>query len=130
LVGLIIVSHSDKLATGIKEIADQMGNDNVKIIAVGGLEDNVIGTDPNRIKLAIEEMTLVDNILVFADLGSAVMSSEMAIELLEENMRNKVRLVDAPIVEGVILATVQATITNDINNIIETAQSARNMSKF
>lgn len=129
MVGIIIVSHSVKVAEGIKEIAEQMGKGIVPIVAAGGTDENEIGTSPLKIQAAIESVYSEDGVLLFVDLGSAMMSSEMAIELLDESMQKKVEIVDAPILEGVIAATIQATIVSDIDKIKETAIGAKKMTK-
>ncbi|WP_424002536.1 phosphoenolpyruvate--protein phosphotransferase [Maribacter sp. IgM3_T14_3] len=110
MVGIVIVSHSKKLAEGVKELAEQMSQGKVKIFAAGGLNDetNSIGTDPFLIKEAIELADSDGGVLVLMDIGSAVMNAEMATELLSENLKEKVLLCEAPLVEGAIAAAAQA----------------------
>ncbi len=80
MVGLVIVSHSAKLAEGVKELADQMTQGAVAIAAAGGIDDpdNPIGTDPMRVMAAIESVDSGDGVVVLMDLGSALLSAEMA----------------------------------------------------
>ncbi len=106
MVGIVVVSHSATLAEGVVELARQMGGDELKLEAAGGLEDGSIGTDVERVRAAIERAMSDDGVLVLMDLGSALMSAEMAIELLESGGR--VEMSEAPLVEGAVAAAVAA----------------------
>ena len=106
MVGIVVVSHSAALADGVVELARQMGGDELRLEAAGGLEDGSIGTDAERVRAAIERAMSDDGVLVLMDLGSALMSAEMAVELLEADGR--VELSEAPLVEGAVAAAVSA----------------------
>ena len=107
MVGIVIVSHSWKIAEGVKDLARQVASPDARIVAAGGMADGAIGTDAVMISEAIREADGGDGVVVLADLGSGVMSAEQAIELLEdENIA--VRLADAPVVEGAVAAAVEA----------------------
>jgi phosphoenolpyruvate-protein phosphotransferase/dihydroxyacetone kinase phosphotransfer subunit len=106
MVGIVVVSHSAMLAEGVVELARQMGGDELALEAAGGLEDGTIGTDVERVRAAIERAMSSDGVLVLMDLGSALMSAEMAVELLEADGR--VELSEAPFVEGAVAAAVAA----------------------
>jgi dihydroxyacetone kinase phosphotransfer subunit len=86
MIGLVIVSHSAKLAEGVCELARQVARDKVKIAAAGGTADpqNPIGTDAFQVLQAIESVYSEEGVLVLMDLGSAVLSAETALELLGE----------------------------------------------
>ena len=80
MIGIVIVSHSSKLAEGVVELARSMGGATVAIQAAGGMnEDTTLGTDPIRILNAIKQVYSDDGVLVLMDLGSAILSSEMAV---------------------------------------------------
>ena len=130
MIGFILVSHSDKLAEGIKEIAEQINGSEVNIKAVGGVGDGRIGTNPIRIYEALEEMENLDNILIFGDLGSSIMSAQMAIEMSSDEVRKRAILVDAPLVEGSVAAVVQSSITENLDEIISAAMEAKTISKI
>lgn len=130
MVGFIIVSHSEKVAEGVVEIAEQMNSKKVKIEAVGGVGDGRIGTNPLRIKEAIEKIFDGDVIFIFGDLGSSILGSQTAIDLLDDKIKEKVILVDAPLVEGAIAAIVQSSVTDNVNEIINAAKEAKTMDKF
>lgn len=128
MVGMVIVSHSEKIAKGIVELCNQMA-DNVKIQAAGGTDDGRIGTDATKIMTAIEKVYSEDGVLVLVDLGSAVMSTELALDLLEEGIREKIAIADAPIVEGSIAASVQAAIGSSLEEVKAVAEESKNLSK-
>ena len=106
MVGLVIVSHSAELAAGVVELAREMGGGDVPIEAAGGLDDGSVGTDAARVQAAIERATSADGVLVLMDLGSALMSAEMATELLGGD--DRVLLSEAPLVEGAVAAAAVA----------------------
>ncbi len=126
MIGIVIVSHSAKLAEGVLELARNMGGADLSIQAAGGMnvEDAILGTDPIRILEAIEQVYSEDGVLVLMDLGSAILSSEMALEMLPEEKRGKIFLCEAPIVEGAIAAAVQARIGGSIQQVINEARGA------
>jgi dihydroxyacetone kinase phosphotransfer subunit len=130
MVGIVIVSHSAKAAEGIRELAYQMAGESNRIIAAGGLEDGSIGTDAVRIMEAIKKADSGDGAIVMVDLGSAVLSSSLAVELLEKDKRARVRIADAPVLEGAISAAVQASIGDSLENVLAAAEEARNMFKL
>lgn len=125
MIGIVIVSHSNKIAEGIVDLCYEMIDDSIKIIPAGGTNDGRIGTDPIRIKEAIEKAYDGDGVVVLGDIGSSLMNVGMAKELLEEEIRLKIKILDTPIVEGSIGVAVEAFISNDINKILEVAEEAR-----
>lgn len=116
MVGIVVVSHSDLVARGVKEIAGQMAPE-VKIEAAGGTPDNRIGTGINKITEAIEKVYSEDGVMIFFDLGSAFMNTEMAIEFLDDSIKEKIQIMDAPLVEGVITAAVECSMNKNIQEI-------------
>ncbi len=98
-VGLVIVSHSAQLAAGVVELAGQMTQGKTSIVAAGGAGDAILGTSADRILAAIESLAETDGILVLLDLGSAILSAEMALEMASDDLRNRTRLSFAPLVE-------------------------------
>ncbi|MGN0290941.1 MAG: dihydroxyacetone kinase phosphoryl donor subunit DhaM [Lachnospiraceae bacterium] len=128
MVGVLIVSHSKKAAEGIYELAVQMAGKDHRVLAVGGMEDGSIGTDAIRIKEGIEQANDGEGVVVLADLGSGILSSQMAIDLLEEDI--DVEIADAPILEGAISAAVQAAIGGTLKEVVEAAELAKQVSKL
>jgi multiphosphoryl transfer protein len=108
VVGIVVVSHSDGLAEGVVTLAREMGGEELALEAAGGMEEpGVLGTDPERVRAAIERAMSGDGVLVLMDLGSALMSAEFAVELLTD-ASGPVTLSDAPLVEGAVAAAVAA----------------------
>ena len=128
MVGVLIVSHSKKAAEGIYELAIQKARKEHRMVAVGGMEDGSIGTDALRIKEGIEQANGGEGVVLLADLGRCILSSKMAIDLLEEDI--PVQIADAPILEGAISAAVQAAIGGNLKEVIEAAELAKQVSKL
>ena len=82
MVGIVIVSHSQKIAEGVVELAKQMAA-SVPMAAAGGLEDGSIGTDFQKIYEAVEAVQSDDGVAILFDLGSAIMTTEMVLESFE-----------------------------------------------
>ena len=132
MVGLVLVSHSPQIAEGTAELVRQMAGE-VEISAVGGDADGGFGTDPEGIQGAIEELIEerdAGEVLIFMDLGSAVLSAETVLEMLSSERREQVRLVDAPFVEGAFAAGVLASADADAEECVEAAMEARTESKL
>lgn len=127
MVNLVIVSHSARLGEGVGELAQQMlmGGD-CKIAIAAGIDDpqNPIGTDPIKVMEAIESVADADHVLVMMDIGSALLSAETALDLLDPTIAAKVRLCAAPLVEGTLAATVSAATGADIDKVIADAMNA------
>lgn len=109
MVGLVLVSHSAKLGEGLADILRQMTQDGCKIAVAAGIDDadNPIGTDAVSIMSAIERVYSSDGVAVFVDLGSAILSTETAMDLLEPEIAQHVVISYAPLVEGAFAAAVQ-----------------------
>ncbi len=128
MVGLVLVSHSPQIAEGTAELVRQMAGE-VELAAVGGDSDGGFGTDTERIEAAVRDLD-ADEVLVFMDLGSAVLSAETVLEMLSSEDREKVRLVDAPFVEGAFAAGVEASTGSDADECVAAAMEARTESKL
>jgi len=127
MVNLVIVSHSAQLGQGVGELARQMlRGDSCKLAIAAGIDDptNPIGTDPIKVMDAILSVADTDAILVLMDMGSALLSAETALDLLEPEVAARVHLCPAPLVEGALAATVSAASGASIDKVIEDAQSA------
>ena len=125
-IAIVIVSHSKQLALGVRELAAQMVQGQVPIAVAAGIEDseNPLGTDPIQVYEAIASVFSDDGVLVLMDLGSALLSAEMAIEFLSEAQQEKVYLCEAPLVEGAIAAVVAAAAGRDIHQVMAEARGA------
>ncbi|GAB2990985.1 PTS-dependent dihydroxyacetone kinase phosphotransferase subunit DhaM [Amycolatopsis acidiphila] len=104
-VGLVLVSHSAKLADGLAEVAAQMAPE-VPIVPAGGLAEGGIGTDYDQVVAAVQRADRGDGVVLLYDLGSAQMTAELAVESLPDPEAAVVA--DAPFVEGTVAAAVAA----------------------
>ena len=126
MISIILVSHSKKITDGLKEMIEEMvdSTEDVKIFSAGGTQDGRLGTDSVAIYNIIKKSNQHKNILIFADIGSAILSTETAIDLIEdEELKSKVTLVDAPLVEGAFVASIQAMVDNDVEGILAELQN-------
>ncbi len=123
MVGIVIVSHSFRLAEGVAELAREMGGPEVKLETAGGLDlpDHPVGTDAVMVMNAIERAWSPDGVLVLMDLGSAVLSAEMAMEMLG-GQREGVLLCEAPLVEGAVAAAVTAKLGRSLEAVAAEAR--------
>jgi len=116
-VGLVIVSHSAQLAAGVAELAGQMTQENTRIAVAGGAGNGIVGTSVETILAAIQSVDGPDGVLVLLDLGSAILSTEMALEMLDENQRSRVVLSSAPLVEGAVAAAVESSLGRTLSEV-------------
>ena len=127
MVNLLLVSHSHQLATGVAELVRQMApSDTVKIAVAAGIGDNneELGTNAAEIMEKLIELQSPEGILVLMDLGSALLSTDMALEMLEDDQKANIRMCPAPFVEGAIAAGVQANMGADLEAVYREAMSA------
>ena len=132
MVGLVLISHSGALVEGLRDMVAQVAGDDVPLAIAGGTEDGRLGTSAPRIGAAIRS-TLdagADAVLVLLDLGSAALSLELALEELADDERGRIRVSEAPLVEGAILAAVQASIGAGIDEVAAAADGAASMAKL
>lgn len=122
-VGLVIVSHSEKVADGIVELASQMAAD-VSIIAAGGTDDGRIGTSFEKVQAAIARADSGAGTVIMCDLGSAVLTAETALDFLDDAVRERTWIADAPIVEGSVAAAVAAQTGASLAAVLVAASSA------
>ncbi|MDQ6710292.1 MAG: dihydroxyacetone kinase phosphoryl donor subunit DhaM [Candidatus Dormibacteraeota bacterium] len=127
-VSLVLVSHSRQLGDGTRELASQMTQGRVKIAVAAGTADGRLGTDATAILAAIQEVRGPAGVLVLVDLGSAVLSTQMAIEQLPDGV-GRVLVSNAPFVEGAVIAGVEASIDSDLDAVAAAALGARTMDK-
>lgn len=130
MVGIVLVSHSRKIVEGVYDIANQMTGGKVPIGIAGGTPDGRSGTDAAEIMEQIKKVDKGEGVIVLVDIGSAVMSAQMAIELLGDKYRDKVKIADAPLVEGSIAASVEASIGSDFNRVLAVAEEAKKINKL
>ena len=134
MVGLVLVSHSQTLVEGLRDIVAQFGGDEVPVELAGGTDDGRLGTNAVRITEAIRAVlgpdpAVSDGVVLLLDFGSAALSVELALEDLTDEERAVVRVPEAPLVEGAFVAGVQASIGASLDEVAAAAVSATNLSK-
>jgi PTS hybrid protein len=122
-VGLVFVSHSALIAAGLVALAGQMAPA-ATLVAAGGMDDDGIGTSFDKISAALLEADTGAGVVVLCDLGSAILTAETAVEFLDDDARARVRIADAPLVEGAVAAAVAAEIGADLDAVVAAAESA------
>ncbi len=127
MIGLVIISHSARLAEGVCELAAQMAQGKVRLAAAGGTEDPQapIGTDPMKVLDAIESVYDPDGVILLADLGSARLSAEIALDLLNEPRRARVRISTASLIEGAVAAAALAAAGAGLDEALKGAPAAQ-----
>ena len=120
MFSIVVVSHSKKLAEGVVEVAKMMARD-------GGTEEDGLGTSYEKIASAIDKAYTDDGVALFMDMGSAVMTAEMVLESMADR---RLKLIDAPLVEGVVLAAVEAVSGTALEDLAGKMQQARDMHKI
>ncbi len=128
-MSLVLVSHSRSLAEGLREMVVQVAGDHIKVAAAGGTADGRLGTNATAILDAIREVDGEEGTLVLLDLGSAWLSVELALEELSETERARVVVSEAPLVEGAVMAAVQASVGSPLVEVAAAAAGAASMSK-
>src|SRR5215470_11676777 len=121
-VGIVIVSHSLKVAEGAADMVRQMVGDAVPLAFAGGNLDGGLGTDVGAILAAIDDAWSEAGVAILVDLGGAETNSEMAVEMLDEARRDKVVVCNAPIVEGAVIAAAEASGGSSLETVRRTAE--------
>ncbi len=133
MVNLVIVSHSRMLAEGVRELAQQMANGRVSISATGGLRDEwgneLLGTDALEIAQLVRKCANSDEVLLLVDMGSAVFAAEQALDLLPMDVSARCLISNAPLVEGAIVAAVEASLGRDLRSVNSAAEAAGQLAK-
>lgn len=115
-VGIVLISHSSNIAEGAKELIEQVVK-NVPVAAAGGTDTNEIGTNVEKILSAIDQVYSEAGVILFYDLGSAMMNAEVAIEL---EGKGNIRIAEnVPIVEGAYVGAVESGMGHGIEQILE-----------
>ncbi len=121
-VGIVIVSHSPKVAEGAADMVRQMVGQDVPLAWAGGNPDGGLGTDVGRIMEAIDSAWSDAGVAVLVDLGGAETNSEMAIEMLDDDRRERVVVCNAPLVEGAVIAAAEASGGSDLETVRRMAE--------
>ena len=123
-VGIVIVSHSAKVAEGAADMVRQMVGPEVPLAWSGGTLEGDLGTSVEKIMAAIDQAWSEKGVAILVDLGGAETNSEMAIEFLPEERRGRIVICNAPIVEGAVIAATEAAGGSDLAAVRRAAESA------
>ena len=130
MVGIVLISHSIRLAEGAAELAGQVAHD-VRLVPAGGTDDGRLGTSTDRIAAAIDAADTGDGVLLIPDLGSSVLSALAVLADLDpEQVGKRIRLADVPFVEGAFAAAVAASGGLELEAVATAAEEARDARKL
>jgi PTS hybrid protein len=122
-VGVVFVSHSPQIAQGMVALAGQMAG-SVSLVAAGGTDDDGIGTSFTKVMSGVSEADGGAGVVVISDLGSALLTAETVLDMLDEDQRARVRVVDVPFVEGGVAAAVAAESGGSLDDVVAAAEGA------
>ncbi|MEJ7744754.1 MAG: dihydroxyacetone kinase phosphoryl donor subunit DhaM [Nocardioidaceae bacterium] len=125
MIGIVVVSHSRPLAEAAVGLASEMvaATELPRIAVAAGLDETAFGTDAAAVAEAVGEVESPDGVLLLVDLGSAVMSAEMALEFLEPELADRVVISSAPLIEGLVAAVVLAASGADLTAVVVEAEA-------
>lgn len=130
MIALLIASHSPLVAEGIAQVAAAMSGNPAGIVGVGGNEEGELGNSLSLILGKLNELLgEYDGVVIIPDIGSAVLTSVAALEMLSDEERARVAIADAPILEGAVLAAVEAA-GSSLDEVVKSAQEAYHIRKI
>jgi len=121
-VAILIVSHSSDVARGTAEMARQMAGDDLAIAWTGGNPEGGLGTSMGAILEQLLAIWRPEGVAVLVDMGGAETNSEMAIEELPPEQAALVRICQAPIVEGAVIAAAEAVSGSSLEQVCAAAE--------
>jgi len=121
-VGIVIVSHSMKIAEGAADMVRQMVGDTVPLAFAGGNPEGGLGTDVEQILGAIDQAWSDAGVAILFDLGGAETSAEMAIEMMSPERQNRIVTCQSPLVEGAIIAATEASGGSSLDAVKQMAE--------
>jgi PTS hybrid protein len=130
VVGLVIVSHSAAIASGLAELVAQVAGPDVPIVTAGGGPDGTLGTDGGRVLAAMRAADAGAGAVILVDLGSSVLSVRAALGELSAADAAGFVIADAPLVEGAVAAGVTASTGASLAEVAGAAEEARGIAKL
>jgi len=128
MVGIVLVSHSAELARGLARLAAAVAGAEVRIEPAGGDPAGGLGTSGDLVSAALDRADTGDGVVALGDLGSAFLILRGVLE--ERGGSERVRLVDAPFVEGAVAAAVVASAGASLDDVARAAEQARGAAKL
>jgi PTS hybrid protein len=132
VVGLVLVGHSSQLVEGLAAMVRQAAP-GVPVEVAGGLSGGRLGTSGPDVAVALRralEGAAGAEVVVLLDLGSAALALDIALDELDERARARIRVTEAPFVEGAVIAGVAAAGGGDAGVVIAAAEGAMRMPKL
>ena len=132
MLGFVVVSHSKDLAEAVIHLANEMKRYDFPLINGSGTDGDFLGSNPLIIKEAILNAKTDKGALVFVDIGSSVLNTQVAIDFLADegvDIEN-IKIADAPLVEGLIAAVAINDEKADIESILDELKELKTFSKF
>jgi dihydroxyacetone kinase phosphotransfer subunit len=132
VIGLVLVAHSAEVVRGVAAMIAQAAPA-VPVAGAGGLSEGRLGTNGLEVAAALRLVLVAsgdDGVLVFLDLGSASLAAEVALDELEPGQRGRVRLTEAPFVEGAVSAAVAIAGGATLDEAAAAAESAGALHKW
>ncbi|MEA4969036.1 MAG: dihydroxyacetone kinase phosphoryl donor subunit DhaM [Candidatus Pelethousia sp.] len=124
MVSLMLLSHSRKIAEGVKELCEEVSG-GAQVIAVGGTKAGTLGSDFDAIFAQLEMATAKGEVIILADMGSSLLTAETAIDALDDNRKANVHLSPAALVEGGVMAAVSLAGGLDAAEVLEQLEEFR-----
>jgi dihydroxyacetone kinase phosphotransfer subunit len=128
VVGIVLVSHSGKLIEGLQELVGQLSGGQVPVAGAGGGPQGELGTSAEKIRDAVLSVSGPDGVMILVDMGSAVLSAEMAIDLLDPRPC-EVRISGAPLVEGAVVGVIHSGLGDSLDAVLQAVEGARYLPK-
>ena len=128
MVGIVVVCHNRKLARELINFSREMQHADFNIENGGGIGTDSYGTNPEIIIQAVRKADSGNGVLIFVDLGSAIMSTEIALEMLKGEVNAKIA--DVPLIEGLISAVAGNFQGVTLDELEKTAMESKSYSKL
>ena len=132
MLGFVVVSHSKELAEAAIHLANEMKRYDFPLINGSGTEGDFLGSNPLTIKEAIMNAKTDKGALVFVDIGSSVLNTQVAIDFLADegvDVEN-IKIADAPLVEGLIAGVAINDEKADMESILNELKELKTFSKL
>lgn len=130
MVGIVLVSHSSELASGLARLAAEVAGDEVRIEPAGGGPEGSLGTSADTVKAAITRADQGQGVLVLGDLGSSILTVRGLLAEEGNGTNGHVKFADAPFVEGAVAAAVVASAGLTLAEVAKAAEETRGLSKL
>ena len=132
MVGFVVVSHSKDLAEAVIHLANEMKRYDFPLINGSGTDGDFLGSNPLIIKEAILKAKTDKGALIFVDIGSSVLNTQVAIDFLKDegvDVEN-IKIADAPLVEGLIAGVAVNDEKSDIESVLDELKELKTFSKL